>query len=211
MKNLIIIGARGYGREICSMAPNCIGFGDSFSVKGFLDSESHSLAAFTGYPPILDSPENYIPMEGDVFICAMGDVGWRKKYVELMAAKGAEFITLIHKGADIGASVKIGKGCFIRNNVVLTTDIAVGDHVSLFDSAMVGHDCIIGDYCHLAAMTFMGGGVELGRLVTLHPGSRIVPHKKIGDGATVGIGSVVLNNIKRNVTVFGVPALPMES
>lgn len=210
MKNLIIIGARGYGREISSLAPECRGFGVSFVVKGFLDSKQDALDAFTGYLPIIASPEDYEPCADDVFLCAMGDVVWRRHYVDLMAAKGAVFISLIHNNAHLGRNVRVGDGCFIRNNVTLTADIEIGKHSAIFDYSMVGHDCVIGDFCHLSAQTFLGGGVRMGTGVTLHPGARIVPHKTIGDGATIGAGSVVIRNVKPKKTYFGVPAEPLN-
>jgi sugar O-acyltransferase (sialic acid O-acetyltransferase NeuD family) len=210
MKKLIIIGARGFGREVHEIAPSCKGYGTNFVLKGFLDSDSHALDPFSGYAPILAAPEVYAPCPDDVFFCAMGDVKWRQHYVQMMMAKGVEFQTLIHVGADIGRRVTIGDGCLIRNHVTLTTDIRIGNHICFFDCANVGHDVVIGDYCHLGAQTFLGGGVHLGCLVMVHPGARIVPHKTIGDGATIGIGSVVLRNVKAGQTVFGVPALPID-
>jgi acetyltransferase-like isoleucine patch superfamily enzyme len=42
----------------------------------------------------------------------------------------------------------------------------------------------------------------------VYPGARIVPNRSIGDGAVVGIGSVVLLNVQPGTTVFGNPAAP---
>jgi serine acetyltransferase len=41
-------------------------------------------------------------------------------------------------------------------------------------------------------------------------GVSIAPSKKIGDGATIGIGSVVISNVKPGVTVFGNPAKKID-
>jgi acetyltransferase-like isoleucine patch superfamily enzyme len=38
----------------------------------------------------------------------------------------------------------------------------------------------------------------------------VAPHKKIGDGAYIGIGSVVISNIKAGTRVFGNPAKKMD-
>ena len=35
MKNLLIIGARGFGREIYNLALESIGYGTEFTIKGF--------------------------------------------------------------------------------------------------------------------------------------------------------------------------------
>ena len=207
MKNLIIIGARGFGRELYLAAKESLGYGEKFVVKGYLDSQSDALDKYLDYPRILSSPEEYELDEEDVFIIALGDPKWRKHYAELMGRKGASFISLIHRTASLGSTVKLGQGCYIARNALLTADIQVGNHTCIFHGAMVGHDCVIGDYCHLAAQVFLGGGVHVDQGAVLHPGSRVAPHKRIGESAVVGIGSAVISNVKPSTTGFGMPAI----
>ena len=96
MKQLLIIGARGWGREIYNMLPQCKGYGTEYVVKGFLDDKADALDGMPGYPPIIDSVEHYEPQEDDVFTCAMGDAHWKKHYAEIVLEKGGEFINIIH-------------------------------------------------------------------------------------------------------------------
>ena len=46
MKNLLIIGARGYGREIYNFAIDSKGYGTEFTVKGYLDDKVSALDGF---------------------------------------------------------------------------------------------------------------------------------------------------------------------
>ena len=96
MKNLLIIGARGWGRVVFGMLPNCLGYGTEFIIKGFLDNKFDALDNYEGYPPIIDSVENYQPLEEDVFVCALGEPKWKRYYAEIILAKGGKFINLIH-------------------------------------------------------------------------------------------------------------------
>ena len=206
MKNLVIVGARGFGREVSQAILDCRGYGRDFVLKGYLDSNAAALDGFDGYAPILSAPEDYAIQQDDVFFIALGDVVWRKRYADLITAKGGEFLTLLHNEAHVGKNVVVGAGSFISRGASLSVDITVGCHTFIIDHTAVGHDWWIGDFCHLSDSVLLGGGVRLGNSVTLHPGVKIAPHKRLGDSCIVGIGSVVIQNVRSGVTVFGNPA-----
>ena len=210
MKNLLIIGARGFGREIYNTATESIGYGTDFLIKGFLDDKSDALNGYDDYAPIIDSVEHYIPKTDDVFICALGDVHFKKKYVDIILEKGGSFINIIHKSAQIGRNTIIGKGCVFSRNVQISCDVKVGDFVTINYMSVVGHDAIIGDFSHLNSMSFMGGYSELKEFVTMHTGSILQPHKQIGKNSVAGAGSFIYKNVKDNTTVFGNPAQELQ-
>lgn len=210
MKNLLIIGARGYGREIYNLAHDCIGYGTEFIIKGFLDDKADALDNYSGYAQILDSVEHYQIQKDDVFICALGDVKYKKKYVELILAKGGEFINLIHKTAYIERNTTIGKGCIICKHVVISCDIKIGDFVTFQAFTNIGHDAQIGSFCQLNAFSFMGGFSQIGNMVTLHTKAVIHPKVIVEDNSTVGVASVAIRRVKAGTTVYGNPAKKLE-
>lgn len=210
MKNLIIIGAGGFGRELFSAAREAVGFGEQFRVKGFLDANPAALDRFSGYPSIIGSPEDYSPQPDDAFITALGNIASRRHCAELLESRGGEFISVIHRSASLGQNVTVGAGSFIAHNVVLTVDIAVGRHADIFHGTEIGHDSTVGDFAHVYSLCSIGGNVKIGNGAAVYPGARIVPNRKIGDNAVVGIGSVVLLNVPAGTTVFGNPAAPKE-
>ena len=192
------------------MLPDCIGYQTQYDVKGFLDDKTDALDGMSGYPPIIDSVEHYEPSTDDVFICALGDVNWKKHYSEIILSKNGAFINLIHKYSTISSNTKIGKGCIVADNVDISCDISIGDFVTFQSYAIVGHDAQIGDYCHLGCRSFMGGYSELGNMTTIQTGSIILPHVKVGDNCVVGAGSVVIRKVKNGNTVFGNPAKRLD-
>ena len=210
MKQLLIIGARGWGREIYNVLPDCCGYGEDYICKGFLDDKTDALEGMPGYPPIIDSAEHYEIQPEDVFICALGDVHWKKHYVDIILSKGGKFINIIHKSAVIRRNTEIGVGCIILDHVSISCDIKVGNFVTFQSYVNVGHDAHIGDFCHLGCMSFMGGGSELGDTTVIQISSIILPHIKVGNDCTVGSGSVVIRNVKSGITVFGNPAKKID-
>lgn len=208
MKNLIIIGARGFGREVYNLFLKCKNANPDWEIecKGFLDSKSDALLAYNNYPPVISSVEDYEIKPNDIFLCALGDVHYKKLYVEKILSKGGTFISLIHPDAEIDLNTKIGIGCIIRTACSISCDVEIGDFVTIMGYSVLGHDCKVKNWSHLGAYSFLGGFSEVGELCTIHPGARLLPHKKVGDNATIGVGSVILKNVKPGVTVFGNPA-----
>lgn len=209
MKNLYIIGARGYGREIFSMFENCKIVNSELqdiNCIGFLDDKSDALDNYPGYPPIISSVEDFIPSQNDVFLCALGDPKWVKFYTSIIENKGGNFISLISPLASIGSNTIIGKGVVISRWSTITSDTVIGDHTHIGVFSCIGHDIKIGECCHMGAYTFIGGRATIGKKVTIHPRVNILPDKKVGDDAIIGAGSIVLKNVKPGETVFGIPA-----
>jgi sugar O-acyltransferase (sialic acid O-acetyltransferase NeuD family) len=207
MKNLIIIGARGFGREVYHLATQCAGYSRKFAIKGFLDDKADALDGFCSYPAILGAVETYVLQPDDVFVCALGDAKFKKKYVDLVRGKQGVFYTLIHPTAIINPNTKVSQGSIILSNVFVSCEVQIGDFVTLQPFCVIGHNAQIGIFSHLNAYAFMGGHAHLEEGVTLHTGAKVLPHKKVGAWATVGAGSVVLHHVKPGVTVFGMRAV----
>lgn len=210
MKNLYIIGARGFGREIYHLATETREYEKDYRIAGFLDDNEHALDGFKGYPPIISSVEKFIPGENDVCVCALGDVKYKKKYTEIILEKEGRFFTLIHPTAYIAPNTTVGVGCIITAYCRISCDVQIGDYNTFQPFTSVGHDVIIGNYCHFNTYSFMGGFVTVEDEVTLHTGAIVHPHKRIKNNCTIGAGAVVLRNVPEKTTLYGNPAVKLK-
>ncbi len=210
MKQLLIIGARGFGRQVYYLCINSLGFNTEFVVKGYLDDKYDALDGMKGYPPIISSVEEYEVQPDDVFICALGDINYKKKYVDIIRGKGGSFINIIHKNASLGINSKIGTGVIVSDGVHIGCDSEIGDFVTLNGNAIIGHDCKIGSFCQFNCMSFMGGFSQCGSFVTLQTSAILLPHKRIGNNCSIGVSSVVMRNFGDNISLFGNPAKKLE-
>jgi sugar O-acyltransferase (sialic acid O-acetyltransferase NeuD family) len=205
MKNLVIIGASGFAREMYDLALACYGSQSDFRVKGFLSDNPSNIEAM-GYPPVLNTVTAYEPEENDVFFCAIGNLYHRRKTVEIILSKGGVFINLIHPTAIISPSVKLGIGVGIKAYCVLASDVTVEDFTFLQSSVIMGHDVHVGRFCQVNSFAFFAGYVRVHDMVSVNAGVRIIQNVVVEEEAVVGIGSVVLNRVRKNSTVFGNPA-----
>ena len=212
MKHLIIVGARGWGREVYAAVLGTKAYKNGeYDIKGFLDSKADALDGLKGeYPPILGAPETYEIQPDDVFFIAMGEPKWRKHYAEMMENKGAKFISIICASSYVNPTATIGEGSFIAGWSVISDNVQLGKHTVVHTFSDLGHDVKVGDHSTIEAYVFLGGYAEVGQESVMHVRSTLIAHKKIGNNVSVGSSSVVMRNVKDALHMFGNPAQKID-
>lgn len=208
MKHLIIIGAGAFGRELYWHVQDSLGFGEDFDVKGYIVDDYNPQAEEYQQlqKPLLSSVDEYKIDKDDVFICAIGSAAGRESTTKRIESRGGKFIPVIHKTALIHGTVKMGDGVFVGPYAVVGDNVTLKDHVMLNTHSAVGHDAVLEKYVCVMSYVDITGYCHIGEKAFLASGCRMTPSTKIGEGAYVGIGSVVLRKVKPGVKVFGNPA-----
>lgn len=111
-------------------------------------------------------------------------------------------------GVRIGNNVMIGSNSTIDRATIDTTIIE--DNVKIDNLVQIAHNCHIGKNSLVIGGAMIGGGVSIGESSWISPNVTIFQQVKIGSHCKVGIGSVVLRNIKDGMTVFGNPAKKLQ-
>jgi UDP-3-O-[3-hydroxymyristoyl] glucosamine N-acyltransferase len=114
-------------------------------------------------------------------------------------------VTIPHLGKVIlGDYVEIGA----LNTVARGTmdDTIVSDWVKTDDHVHIAHNVHIGENTLVTACSEISGSVTIGRNVWLGPNCCIMNGIEIGDGALIGLGSVVTSSVEPNNVVAGNPA-----
>jgi sugar O-acyltransferase (sialic acid O-acetyltransferase NeuD family) len=206
MKELIIVGAGGFGRELFYLCKECIGYGISFKVIGYLDDFISPMNNNFGYPPVLGDIESHQILENQVFICSVSNVKRKLEITKRLTSKGANFINLIHSTARVVETAKLGKGCIIGPFVSVGANANIGDFCLLQTGVIVGHDVEVGNNCRLDNYAILIAGVKIKQNTTIHSNSVVNANIVIEEGAIVGACSFVIRNVKSGSTVYGNPA-----
>ena len=202
---LFIIGAGGFGREVFSMTHTALGADTEWRVAGFLNDIKEALDPFNGYPQIL-ADTSYQPQITDVFICAIGDVRWRRIVCEKFRNRDAKFINIINEGARISGAATIGTGVIVEAFTGIAANAHIGNFTTILGQTTIGHDVKVGQYCQISPYCDIHGWAEIGDECLIGSHSVVLKKVKIGVGATVGAGSIVISDVPAGATVFGVPA-----
>ena len=206
MKDLYIVGAGGFGREVYAWLLDLPACNVEWRIRGFLDDNLQALDGFDYEPGVVARVSDFQPGEGDLFVCAIGARAHKRRVCEGLKARGAQFFTLVHPTAIVGPNVTLGEGVVLCPRVTVTCDVQIDEMVMLNLHCTVGHDVRIGAWSTVSAQCDLTGSVQVGVGAFLGSGVRVIPGKRIGDDAVVGAGSVVIRNVREGQKVFGNPA-----
>lgn len=110
----------------------------------------------------------------------------------LQSQSSRVFATDIHPAAKIGYGIMIDHA----TGLVIGETAEVGDHSSILHSVTLGGSGKEGGDRH----------PKIGCCVMIGAGAKILGNIRVGDGARIAAGSVVLKNVPPHTTVAGVPA-----
>jgi sugar O-acyltransferase (sialic acid O-acetyltransferase NeuD family) len=211
LKDLIIVGAQGFGREVLSYATDIVSTGNcAWRIKGFLSDYLDALDNFdTGYP-ILGTIADHVVLENAVYICALGDGEKRLNIGRELQKKGAQFINLIHPASKIYARVKMGVGNIFCPCTGASPDTVLGDFNVFNTFSGIGHDSILGNGCTLSSYCDITASCKLGDGIYLGSHAVITPKRNIGDYAKISAGAVIFTHVKPGKTMIGNPAIILK-
>lgn len=125
------------------------------------------------------------------------------------SADRTKLVQMPHIGnVEIGTSVEIGANTCIDRGKFASTRI--GDGTKIDNLVQIGHNCLIGRHCVIAATSGLGGSVHLGDWVQIGANVGIMPHCKVGDGARIGSKSGVMHDVPPGEKWLGIPASPIK-
>ena len=202
MKDLIIVCAGGFGREVYYMAKE-IG---EWNIKGFIDDDIHALDGVNIALPIIGTIKDWTPSDNEVFALGVAAPRTKEKVVEIMHSKGAKFETIISPYAYVNETVEMGEGCIISGSVGDCTKL--GNFVNIMGS-MIGQDTTIDDFSTTTGYTNIVCA-HLGKRVFVGSHAVVMNDRKVGDDAFICAGSIVFSNVKSGAKVFGNPAKKID-
>lgn len=210
LKDLIIIGAGGVGRETALIVEDINNKSREWNLLGFVDDYKEIGEDINGYK-VLGGNDYINNYEKEVYVvCAIANYNIKKSIIEKIKNYNVKFANIIHPSVKLNKTVDIGNGCIVYENSIITANINIGNHVIVSPKCGIGHDSIINDYCSLLWNVNVSGNVVLEEGVTMGSGSTIIQGKRVGYGSFIGAGAVVIEDISEESVAVGVPTRYVE-
>lgn len=206
MKDLYIIGAGGFGREVAWIVERINSIKPTWNLKGFIDDNETLWGSTEGEYHVFGGCEYLSALEDVYAVCAVGSSNVRKKIIEKLKDTSIKFATLVDPSVLYSNSVKIGEGAIVCAGTIITVDVNIGDHVIVNLDCTIGHDAVIDDFVTIYPSVNVSGNVLIGECSELGTGTQIIQGKKVISNTIIGAGAIVVKDCIESGTYVGSPA-----
>lgn len=209
MKEIVILGAGGFAREVqWLIEDNNYGLptNERWKILGFVEPYVDGERIVNDLPVLTE--DWLYQQKGIHVVCGLGEAKIRKRAITNLKARNPSlrYPSLVSRRAHVTGRVKMGEGCVICSGTICTCNAEIGDFVIVNLLCTVAHDVRVGSFTQINPSVNVSGGVIIGQEVQMGTGVKIIPNVRIGDGAVLGAGAVVIKDIPAGCTAVGCPA-----
>ena len=211
MKDIVIIGAGGFGREVKTIIDAINLIAKRYNFLGFYDDNFEKGTVINNYP-ILGNLNDLNKYNKEInVVLGIGNPETKAKIISKLQNDNIIYPNAIHPSVMISNDfVRLGKGCVICAGTILTCNIDIKDFVTLNLLCTVGHDTTIGNYASFMPSVNISGEVVICDKVYVGTGAKIINQLSIGQSSIIGAGAVVAKDIPEFCTAVGIPAKPIK-
>ena len=213
MKDIVIYGAGGFGREIACLLRLINEQKPEWNLIGFLDDNEALYGTSIDYGPVLGGMEwlNSYPKPLSAVI-AIGVPQAVKSIADRVSNPNVDFPNIFAPSVIFldRSSLNIGKGNIFCSNCLISCNVKIGNF-NLFNGFIpVGHDAKVGNYNIIMPSSIISGGVEMGECNFMGLQSAVSQYIRIGNNTRIGANSFVMRNTKDGFLYIGNPAKRMD-
>ena len=207
MKDIVIIGAGGFGREVQWLIERINKRSKTWNLLGYIDDNVEIGTIINGYEVLGDIKFLRKYNKKINVVCAIGVPEIRGKIIEkLYSLENVSYPNLIDPSVEMSNHIDMGEGNIICAGSILTVNIKIGDFNIINLDCTIGHDDIIESFVTIYPSVNISGNVIIGAKTEVGTGSKIIQNKVVGSDIIIGANSTVAKSLKSAGTYVGTPA-----
>ncbi len=191
-EDIVLIGGGGH----CKVVIDAIKNANAFNIYGITDQNPDKIKDIPGIP-VLGNDDMLQEIYGKgikyafITVGSIGNCTVRKKIAEKLKKIGFQLPVIVHPRAITAKDVSFKEGAFVAAGAVINPGAKIGKNVIINTSSSIDHDCVIGNFAHIAPGVILSGGVKIGEGTHVGTGAHIVQYLSVPKNSFIPAGSVV--------------------
>lgn len=186
---LIVIGAGGHAKSCIELIENQ----NKYSIYGIIDKSKKK--NFMNYRIIGNDDDLYkFKSKVDNFVIGIGQIKdflTRERFFKLGKKLNFKFPSIISKTAIISKKAFLGEGNTIFHNVIINSNVKIGENCIINNGSLIEHDCVIGNNTHVSTGVIINGNVNIGKNCFIGSGTVISNSINIPNNTFIKLGSKI--------------------
>ena len=212
MKDIVIYGFGGLGREIATLLNSINKISPTWNLLGYID-DGVAVGTENKYGKVLGNADYLNDYKEELaVIIAIATPSILEKVSQKLVNENLYFPNII--APDVlcfdKESINLGKGNIITYGCRLSCNITLGDFNLLNGCISLGHDVTMGNYNTMFPDVRVSGETVIGNSNFFGARSFIAQRLKIGENTRFAAGAIVLNKTRSNCLYMGNPARKIE-
>lgn len=210
-KKIIIIGGVGNGTVIAHAIADANKKGyKEWECAGFLNDNVIIGEDIESYPVLgkINDIQKFID-EGYYFVYAIFRLNKKQQRIDMFYELNIpenQLATFIHPLSYVAPGVKLGPGCVVMPNVSLSSTTTFGKCCAVMIGSAIGHNSVIGDFCHFAGQCCVGSFTTLADGVNIGANATVRERLILAKNSSVGMAAMLTKNTGENEIWIGNPA-----
>ena len=211
IKDIAILGAGGFGREIASLLKRINQQQQCWNFIGFFDDDvinkpighRNEYGEVIGNLDVLNAYSKPLSV-----VLAMGKPHLLKSTYERISNSFIDFPNIVAPEASIldVDNFSMGKGNILCSFSSMSCNVRLGDFNVFNNRVSLGHDVSVGSFNSFMTASRISGATKIDTLNFFGVSAVVLPGLSVGVGVTIGANSVLMRNAKDGTLYIGNPA-----
>lgn len=188
MEDIIIVGYGGHAKSVI----DCIERQKKYNIIGYTDEiDRRGRYPYLGTDDVLQEYYNRGTQNAAICIGYLGKGNVREALYEKTKKIGYRLPIIVDPSAIISETAEITEGTFIGKGAIVNAEAKIGKMSIINTKALIEHECVVGDFVHIAVGAVLCGQVKVGIASFIGANATVIQCQEIGDRRIIPAGMTV--------------------
>jgi sugar O-acyltransferase (sialic acid O-acetyltransferase NeuD family) len=204
MTGLLLIGGGGH----CCSCIDVIEAEGKYRIRGIVKPSSDETDGIFGYPVVGSDEELPIFLqETSQALVTVGQIRSPKiriRLYKLLKQLGGQLPRVVSPSAYCSKYAELNEGTIVMHGAIVNSRASIGTNCIINSLALIEHDVIVADHCHISTGARVNGEVTIGMGSFIGSGAVLKEGIVIGENVIIGAGQVVLGDVPSGAVIKNV-------